>query len=103
MSAVSFSLNAFSPAVRAALEALLVQPLPGACAAFDADGTVWDHDINEALFKELSAAGGLPRHKNHDAYAEYLRRVATDKRDAYTWAVQAMADMKEQEVLAWSG
>jgi phosphoserine phosphatase len=53
---------------------------------FDADGTLWRGDVGEELLRELGHID------------EYDRRVREDPIDAYTWAVEIMAGMRESEL-----
>lgn len=92
-----------APDVHALIDPLL-QPqasIGAQAVAFDADGTLWRGDVGEDLMRFLASEGHLPRHRGRSGvYAEYERRVAVDPADAYAYAVEVMADMEHDGLLA---
>ncbi len=96
-------LEPFSPEFQQAVMTQLKDPGPNPLATFDADGTLWSGDIGEAFFKWLIAGNLLPNHDcTKDIYSEYEARVDEDRAKGYVWAVQAMAGLPVQDVVAWS-
>lgn len=90
----------FRQAIVSVLEAPRGRP-PLAC--FDADGTLWSEDIGEAFFRWLIAGHLLPTIDcTKDVYAEYEERVAANRADGYSWAVQAMDGISETSIDLWS-
>lgn len=84
-----------------AIDALLRRDLRGQVAVFDADETLWSHDVGEAFLQWLIAenhlvqpppAGGVWQH--------YLNLCARDKTVGYPYAAQAMAGLSETRVKA---
>ncbi len=98
-------LEPFSAPVREAVGAQLAEP-GKKLACFDADGTLWNEDIGEAFFRWLAAGGLLPAvDSNRDwrsVYEEYEERVRKSRSEGYSWAVQCMAGLEEQQVRRWA-
>jgi phosphoserine phosphatase len=70
---------------------------PPGLAAFDADGTLWDGDLGEAVLLELIAAGqliGAPA----DPWAQYLDRFSQGAGEAFAYAGRLMAGLSEDLV-----
>jgi HAD superfamily phosphoserine phosphatase-like hydrolase len=98
-------LEPFAPEFREKISAQLATPGANKLACFDADGTLWNEDIGEALFRWLAAGNllpwlGKPRDVD-DVWAEYEARVAKNKSDGYAWAVQCMAGLAESDLKRW--
>ena len=72
--------------------------LPGATAAFDADGTLWRDDVGEAFLKHLVALGMVKHRSGRDPFEVYEEKVAQDKATGYAWAAQAMAGLRRDDV-----
>ncbi len=62
--------------------------LPGAVAAFDADGTLWREDIGEAFLKHLVAIGWVRLPDGSDPYQLYEERCALDRATGFAFAAQ---------------
>lgn len=89
----------FSAEVAACVDALLQADGVGAAVAFDADGTLWRGDIGEDLLRYMAVEDVLPEHRGRrGVYDEYERRVGRDPADAYGYAVEVMAGMREDEL-----
>jgi phosphoserine phosphatase len=70
---------------------------PPGLAAFDADGTLWDGDLGEAVLRDLIARRRLlasPR----DPWGEYLRLFEVGPAEAFAYAGQLMAGLSEVEL-----
>jgi len=86
-------------ALRGKAAAALVSRLAGppGLAAFDADGTLWDGDLGEAVLRDLVARRRLldsPR----DPWGEYLRLFEVGPAEAFAYAGRLMAGLSELEV-----
>lgn len=70
----------------------LVNQNPNGTAVFDADGTLWDGDCGEDLFRALFRGGHIETEASEEsivrAYVEHCERNVTE---AYGWIVQQMA------------
>jgi len=73
--------------------------LPGAAAAFDADGTLWRDDVGEAFLKHLCALGWIRLPGGRDPYAEYEARVAADRATGFAYAAQLQAGLRREDLL----
>ena len=62
--------------------------MPGATAAFDADGTLWREDIGEAFLKHLVAIGWVHMSDGSDPYHRYEERCALDRATGFAFAAQ---------------
>ena len=86
---------------RALPEALIAEvraagaALPGATAAFDADGTLWRDDIGEDFLQHLCARGWVKPPGGRDPYTEYLMRVERDRATGFAYAAQLQAGLGE--------
>ncbi len=96
---VTISRSLFAPDNARALQALLTQDLSGQVAVFDADETLWSHDVGEGFFQWLIQHNHL-QVKTPDAgfFQHYLNLCAKDKRIGYPYAAQAMAGLSEDRV-----
>ena len=74
---------------------------PGCLWVTDADGTLWADDLGEGFLQSLIAEGALVSEavRGRDVWATYQGEVAKDKGRGYAWAVQAMAGMREVEIV----
>lgn len=73
----------------------LGQALPGAVAAFDADGTLWRDDVGEAFLQHLCARGWVRLPDGRDPYTEYLTRVERDRGTGFAYAAQLQAGLAQ--------
>jgi phosphoserine phosphatase len=76
---------------------------PGSYAVFDADNTIWNHDLEEALLPFLENRGTLsaatldpalkpvPLHPGESLYGYYLRLCEIDDKVCYPWIAQVFA------------
>jgi len=81
-------------------------------AVFDADWTLWEHDIGEAMLRFLAAYGMLKDFggaKNANlVWQHYCDLVKKDTAEGYAWACKVMSSMKEAQVkkvargIAWA-
>ncbi len=67
--------------------------LPGAAAAFDADGTLWRDDVGEAFLKHLCALGWIRLPDGCDPFEAYEARVAVDRAAGFAYAAQLQAGL----------
>lgn len=90
---------AWSPTNQARIDALLAQDLRGQVAVFDADETLWRHDVGEGFLKYL-IGNGLLRHvpPGMDVFARYEALCLQDKWMGYPYAAQVMAGIPEAEL-----
>jgi HAD superfamily phosphoserine phosphatase-like hydrolase len=97
-------LEDFIEDIKKALEDLFNEKYSGRkVVAFDADGTLWKHDIGEELLRRLITARKiLSIDYSQDIYAQYEAKVKISRTLGYTWAVQLMAGLSEEEVTGWS-
>ena len=72
--------------------------LPGATAAFDADGTLWRDDVGEAFLRHLIELGMVKLPGGGDPYAAYEERVAQDRASGYAYAAQLQAGLRRDDV-----
>jgi len=72
--------------------------LPGAAAAFDADGTLWREDVGEAFLKHLVSIGWVRLADGSDPYELYERKVAQDRRAGFAFCAQLHAGLKRAAV-----
>ena len=100
----------FSSAFQDAIQRQLAGPQEGdlpKLACFDADGTLWNEDLGEALFRWLAAGRALPalgpKPDPFEVWNEYESRVARNRAEGYGWAVQCMAGLPVSEVERWCG
>ncbi len=97
-------LEPFAPAFRTAVAQQIDSP-GSRLACFDADGTLWNEDLGEALFRWLAAGHLLPAlgpaRAPHDVWEEYEARVAENRTDGFAWAVQCMAGLKVADLKTW--
>ncbi len=95
----------FSTPFRDAVAKQLAAPKPNRLACFDADGTLWNEDLGEALFRWLAAGHLLPglggRRDPLEVWHDYEARVAKNRADGYGWAVQCMAGLREADLVTW--
>ncbi len=70
---------------------------PSGLAAFDADGTLWDGDLGEAVLRDLIAAGRL-RDPPRDPWGAYLDLFEHGPAEAFAYAGRLMAGLSEAEV-----
>ena len=75
---------------------------PPGLAAFDADGTLWDGDLGEAVLQALIARGELVS-PPPDPWGEYVRRVRRDPHEGFAYAGRLMAGLSERRVRELSG
>ncbi|MHB8418350.1 MAG: HAD family hydrolase [Myxococcales bacterium] len=73
---------------------------PPGLAAFDADGTLWDGDVGEALLEELGSSGQLVAPHPPDPFAEYARRLERDPAEGFAYAAAVMAGLAAEVVAA---
>lgn len=85
---------ALPPALVEAVRAV-ARRLPGAVAAFDADGTLWREDVGEAFLKHLVARGLVALPGGRDPYAAYEAMVAEDRGRGFAYAAQLQAGVPE--------
>src|SRR4051812_18143360 len=94
-------LEPFSEPFRAQISAQLLEPGSNKLACFDADGTLWNEDVGEALFRWLAAGQLLPwlgaPPDVETVWAEYEARVAKNRSEGYAWCVQCMAGLAEAD------
>lgn len=84
---------------QAAIDALLAQDLHGQVAVFDADETLWSHDVGEAFLQWLIAEGHLVQTPPAEGvWQHYLDLCAQDKMVGYPYAAQAMAGLSVTEL-----
>jgi phosphoserine phosphatase len=72
----------------------LGRELPGAVAAFDADGTLWREDAGEAFLRHLVALGWVRLPDGRDPYEAYERAVDRDRATGYAYAAQLQAGLE---------
>lgn len=70
---------------------------PPGLAAFDADGTLWNGDLGEAVLLDLIAARRL-RDPPRDPWAEYVALFERGPAEAFAYAGRLMAGLSEVEV-----
>lgn len=96
---VSPSRYVWSQTNQAALNALFQHNLQGQVAVFDADETLWSHDIGEAFLQWLIAENHLVQSPPPEGvWAHYEALCLQDKTIGYPYAAQAMAGLPEAEV-----
>lgn len=96
---ISPSRYLWSPQNQQAIDALLANDLRGQVAVFDADETLWSHDVGEAFLQWLIAEKHLvQRPPTGGVWQHYLDLCAQSKTVGYPYAAQAMAGMSEGEV-----
>jgi len=78
----------------------LGRAMPGAVAAFDADGTLWREDVGEAFLKHLVSLGWVRLPDGSDPYAAYERAVDRDRASGYALAAQLQAGLGVEQVQA---
>jgi phosphoserine phosphatase len=76
----------------------LGRELPGAVAAFDADGTLWREDVGEAFLRHLVSLGWVRLPDGSDPYVAYERAVERDRAAGYAFAAQLQAGLQTQAV-----
>jgi phosphoserine phosphatase len=91
--------DALARSLRGEAGTALVSRLRGApgLAAFDADGTLWDGDLGEAVLLDLIAARRL-RDPPPDPWANYLALFERGPAEAFAYAGRLMAGLSEGEV-----
>lgn len=89
---------ALPPALVDAVRAV-ARRLPGAVAAFDADGTLWRDDVGEAFLKHLVARGLVALPGGRDPYAAYEEMVALDRGRGFAYAAQLQAGVAEAALM----
>jgi HAD superfamily phosphoserine phosphatase-like hydrolase len=106
MSSAPSWLTPFAPEFQDAVLKSLAVRADRKVACFDADGTLWNEDIGEAMFRWMAAGSLLhgvePSRDPFDVWAEYESRVRKNRAEGYGWAVQCMATHSETEVRRWS-
>ena len=85
--------NALLPAKLVAAVREAGRALPGAAAAFDADGTLWREDVGEAFLKHLIALGWVKCADGTDPYPIYEAKVAQDRAAGFAFAAQLQAGL----------
>ncbi len=76
----------------------LIESKPGGVAVFDADGTLWEGDCGEDLFRALSSSGLLAGPETLESAIEKYRILeGQDTTLAYGWIVQQMAGVLVDE------
>lgn len=96
---VSPSRYLWSPANQQAIDTLLAMDLRGQVAVFDADETLWSHDVGEAFLQWLIAEKKLVNTPpDPGVWQHYLNLCAQDKNVGYPYAAQAMAGLSEAQV-----
>ncbi len=84
-----------------AIDALFKQDLTGQVAVFDADQTLWRHDVGEGFLKWLIANQYLvSTAPGGDAFAHYEALCLQSKTIGYAYAAQAMAGIPEARLQA---
>lgn len=84
---------------QAAIDRLFLQNLQGQVAVFDADETLWSHDVGEAFLQWLIAEKHLVQTPPPEGvWARYEALCLQDKTIGYPYAAQAMAGMTEAEL-----
>lgn len=79
-----------------ALDRFFQQDLQGQVAVFDADETLWSHDVGEAFLQWLIAEKHLVQPPPPEGvWARYEALCQQDKQVGYPYAAQAMAGMSE--------
>ena len=78
----------------------LGRELPGALAAFDADGTLWREDVGEAFLRHLVSLGWVKLADGSDPYQAYQRAVEHDRARGYAYAAQLQAGLALHHVSA---
>lgn len=78
----------------------LGRELPGALAAFDADGTLWREDVGEAFLRHLVSLGWVKLPDGSDPYQAYERAVEHDRAQGYAYAAQLQAGLGHEQVAA---
>lgn len=88
------------PEIEQALEQLFSQPfaVQPAVAVFDADETLWRHDVGEGFLQWLQAQGELKIPPEEDAFARYLALCAENTTIGYAYCTQVMAGMQEKRL-----
>ncbi|HEY5675840.1 MAG TPA: haloacid dehalogenase-like hydrolase [Myxococcales bacterium] len=76
----------------------LGRELPGAIAAFDADGTLWREDVGEAFLRHLVSLGWVKLPGGGDPYRAYERAVDRDRAAGYAYAAQLQAGLEAAAV-----
>lgn len=92
----------WSPEIKSKIDAFFAQGnLKGQVAVFDADETLWRHDVGEGFLKYLQDNHKLAMVPDgFDAFARYEALCAQNKWMGYPYAAQVMAGMKESDVKA---
>ncbi len=86
--------------LREALEAVAV---PGAVAAFDADGTLWRVDVSDDLLDYVDARGLIAAPEGSPGCRAHCDRLcATDRPTGYRYATAVYAGLPEATVAAWA-
>jgi phosphoserine phosphatase len=96
-------LNAWPAAARMQIETAITNAPADSYAVFDADNTIWRHDLEEALLPFLENKGTLspgtldpslkpvPMHPGESLYGYYLRLCEIDDKICYPWIAQVFA------------
>ncbi|MCB0368655.1 MAG: haloacid dehalogenase-like hydrolase [Bdellovibrionales bacterium] len=75
------------------------QPL---IAAFDADGTLWDCDLGENLFKYTIDNGLVPLPESPWEHYFAMKKINSDPRSAYLWLAQIYKGLPLPQVQKWA-
>ncbi|MBW4331624.1 hypothetical protein KY084_12165 [Stakelama sp. CBK3Z-3] len=88
---------------RAEIKRVVADAPAGSYAVFDADNTIWRHDLEEALLPFMEQRGELstasldaslrpvPVHKGESLYGYYVRLCEIDDKICYPWIAQVFA------------
>lgn len=92
----------WSPEIKSKIDAFFAKGnLKGQVAVFDADETLWRHDVGEGFLKYLQDNKKLAMVPDgFDAFARYEALCAQNKWMGYPYAAQVMAGMQESDVKA---
>lgn len=97
----TLSLDGFDAAVAQALEVALDGP-PGV-AVFDADHTLWHHDVGESFHRTLIRDKRLlGLDYTRDLYADYCLKESSDPLAAYSDLVLLMAGLADTDLASWA-
>jgi HAD superfamily phosphoserine phosphatase-like hydrolase len=74
---------------------------PGVLVVFDADGTLWSQDLEQAFFSWYYANNKfVSPDYNCNSFHEYELRAPAEGLEAYKWLLKGLAGIKESDLIA---
>jgi len=99
--------NRWNPEIKKKIDAFIEksrQEKGRKIAVFDADGTVWNHDVGEGFFQYQIKNRLIPP-KNYpsgvDLWQKYLKGTEVDAKKTYSWLAQLQNGVPESELRKW--